>query len=166
MTIKYRTIKLLKIIIGSQLPDLYIDCATVQKQYKDYNFLQTVDVVQWLKDRNFIILTILSSLLGCELNKLSSNQFILLAFSFEQMYVCWREMLFCHIHLEKILCLITFRQIKMFAHWIPYVAPLGPTVHYDAKAILSAITTITHVFPFHQCNVQFHPELSPRYWLH
>lgn len=80
--------ELLKIIIGSQLPDLNIDCATVQKQYTDYNFLQTVDVVQWLKDRNFIILTILSSLLGCELNNLSGNQFILLAFSIEQMYVC------------------------------------------------------------------------------
>lgn len=50
--------ELLKAIIGSQILDLYIDCATMQKQYKDYNFLQTVDVVKWVKDRNFIILTI------------------------------------------------------------------------------------------------------------
>lgn len=35
-------------------------------------------------------------------------------------------------------------------------------VHFDAKAILSAIITIIHAFPFHPCNVQFHPGLSPR----
>lgn len=71
--------ELLKAIIGSQILDLYIDCATMQKQYK--NFLQTVDVVKWVKNRNFIILTILLSLLGCELENLSGNYFILLAFS-------------------------------------------------------------------------------------
>lgn len=35
-------------------------------------------------------------------------------------------------------------------------------VHFDAKAILSAIITTIHAFPFHPCNVQFHPGLSPR----
>lgn len=34
--------------------------------------------------------------------------------------------------------------------------------HFDANAILSAVTTIIHVFPFHPCNVQFYPGLSPR----
>lgn len=68
----------------------------MEKKYRDYNFLQTVDVLQWEKDSNFIILTILSSRLGCELNNLARN---------------WR-------------------------------------VHYDTKAILSAITIIIHVFLF------------------
>lgn len=84
------------------------------KKYRDYNFLKTVDVVHLEKDSNFIILTILSSRLGCELNNLAKN---------------WR-------------------------------------VHYDTKAILSAITIIIYVFPFHQCNIQFYLELSPRYWLY
>lgn len=68
-----KLLELLKTFIGSQILDLYIDCATMQKQYKDYNFLQRVDVVKWVKDRNFIILTIFLSLLGCELENLSSN---------------------------------------------------------------------------------------------
>lgn len=51
--------ELLKAIIGSQILDLYIECVTMQKQYKDYDFLKTVDVVKWVKDRNFIILTII-----------------------------------------------------------------------------------------------------------
>lgn len=88
-------------------------CYCGKKQTITFYFLQT-DVVQWVKDSNFIILTILSSRLGCELDNVAR---------------IWR-------------------------------------VHYDTKAILSAITTIIHVFPFHQCNIQFYLELSPRYWLY
>jgi hypothetical protein len=182
---------------------MHKDCIVVQKQYKDFNFLQTVDVVQWVKNRNYILLTILSTLLGCEIHNLSASYFVFLAFEIEHMYSLLKRhvvlpfsfgknLMSYHFSTNKNVCALNSAcgpagSYGTIVNWISYnskecvhvpdkndvltffdnnqVLARIWRVHYDAKAILSAITTVVHIFPFKPSFLQWNSALSPRKWL-
>ncbi|XP_062577048.1 uncharacterized protein LOC134238946 [Saccostrea cucullata] len=173
-------------------------------QYKDVDFLKHCDIDSWVKDRDAVLTSFVTSLCGKDFDNMSSSEKTKVVYAIEHLYSIAMtntilpfsfslNLLSYYVSSSKTVCnlyssahpsgsyssvLNWIEQHSQSSIDVPFhndiityfdnnqVLARNWRVRYDAKAILSTITTVVHFSLNPPYNLQNNDSFSPRLWLY